>query len=63
MQKITLVFLGLMFGAIISLAISDAFAKYESGSEDAQSMVAYGKASNGKIYAISVDADGIIQTK
>ena len=46
---------------MLAITISVAFAKYESGSNDAASVVGYGKY-NGAIVPILVDSSGVLQT-
>lgn len=51
----------LVVGMMIGAMVSPVFAKRESSSVDATSIVGYGKY-NGVLVPIRVDADGVLQT-
>ena len=57
MKNILFLIVGLMMGTMVSVA----FAKYESGTNDAASVVGYGKTSAGVLVSILVDSSGNIQ--
>lgn len=50
-----------LIGFILGTAISVAQAKYESGTNDAPSVVGYGKTAAGVLVAIKVSSDGTLQ--
>ncbi len=56
-KNIIYLVVGMMIGAIIS----PAFAKRESSSVDATSVVGYGKTTDGVLVAIKVSSDGTLQ--
>ncbi len=56
-KNIIYLVVGMMIGAIIS----PAFAKRESSSVDATSVVGYGKTTGGVLVAIKVSSDGTLQ--
>lgn len=58
MKNITFMIVGFILGTVISVAV----AKYESGTNDAMSVVGYGY--NGStLVPILVDGDGLLQTE
>lgn len=57
-KNIALILAGFILGTVISTASA---ALFESGTKDAQPKVGYGK-NAGVIYALRVDADGVLQT-
>lgn len=52
---------GFIIGLLLGTVVSSAYAKYESGSGDAKSVVGYGKTTSGTLVAIKVDANGNLQ--
>ncbi len=56
-KNISLIFLGFILGTMISVS----WAKYESGTNDAPSIVGYGKTAAGALVAILVASDGTLQ--
>lgn len=56
-KNISLILLGILLGTVVSAA----YAKYESGTNDAPSVVGYGKTAAGVLVAIKVFSDGTLQ--
>lgn len=56
-KNISFILLGFLIGTFVSVS----FAKYESGTNDAPSVVGYGKTAAGVLVAIKVASDGTLQ--
>lgn len=54
-------FVFLLIGFFLGTFVSVSLAKYESGTNDAISIVGYGKTAAGALVAILVSADGTLQ--
>ena len=54
-------FIFILIGFILGTVVSVSYAKYESGTNDAPSVVGYGKTSGGVLVGIKVSSTGVIQ--